>query len=256
MLLAVDIGNSLIKFGVFDEDSLVSKFSIPTNRDYAPDDIANAVGNKIDRQVTDAVACSVVPQIDDAISEFIKRSFNVDTRFIDNTFNFGLKVNYQPLNSLGADRLVNASAAVAKYGKPCIVCSLGTATTIDAVSDRGEFLGGVIAPGMQIMARAIHLATAKLPEVEIFKPASILGNSTIESIRSGGFYGYVGLVEGLIERIAAALPYTAKTVATGGFAAIVAAESSAIDIVDENLTLKGLRLLHTPDRQLPSPTAT
>lgn len=243
MLLAIDIGNSSIKFGVFDGETLASKSAVPTHRDYTADELGRRVGERLGPHIADAVACSVVPQVDDAVREFIKGSLGLGVAFIDNSFDFGLKIRYQPLNALGTDRLVNAFAAVAKYGaRPLVVCSFGTATTIDAVSASGEFLGGVIAPGMQTMAKALHIAAARLPQVEITRPASVIGNSTADSIRSGVYHGYIALVEGLVQRISAEFADNPTVIATGGLASTIASECRAIDRVDENLTLEGLRL--------------
>lgn len=243
MFLAIDIGNSSIKFGVFDGETLASKFSVPTNRDYTADEIRNAVGDRLGPHIIEAIACSVVPQVDNAVREFIKGSFGIETFFIDSSFNFDLKINYEPLNALGTDRLVNAFAAAAKYAaKPLIVCSLGTATTIDAVSADGKFLGGVIAPGMRTMAKALHLAAARLPEVEITKPGAVIGYSTADSIRSGIYHGYIALAEGLIQKISAELADNPTVIATGGLASTIASECKVIDTIDENLTLEGLRL--------------
>jgi type III pantothenate kinase len=242
MLLAIDIGNSAIKFGVFDGPLLISKFSIPTVREISSDELKSAIGDRLDLPISAAIACSVVPQLDEIVKTCIRRIHEINVGFIDHTFAFGLKINYRPSSAAGADRLINAFAAVAKYGKPCIVGSLGTATTIDAVNAEGEFLGGFIAPGMKTMARALHLAAAKLPEVEISRPASVIGGTTESSIRSGIFYGYAALVQGLIERLAEELQHQTRVIATGGFAALIATDCTAIDIVDENLTLDGLRL--------------
>ncbi|MGQ0543286.1 MAG: type III pantothenate kinase, partial [Blastocatellia bacterium] len=156
---------------------------------------------------------------------------------------FWLTIKYDPITSVGTDRLINAFAAVTKYGKPIIACSFGTATTIDAVNENCEFLGGIIAPGMATLAESLHLKTAKLPRVEIAKPKQVIGSSTESSIMSGIFYGYVGLVEGLISRLGVELGDKAKVIATGGFARLIAPEVHAISIVDENLTLDGLRLV-------------
>lgn len=242
VLLAIDIGNSATKFGVFDGEILSSKFSIPTNRESTFADLRASIGDKLNYQFTEAVACSVVPQIDPSVKEFVQGTFGIDARFIDSTFDFGLKIDYESA-ALGSDRLVNAFAAVTGYGKPCIVCSLGTATTIDAVNSSGEFLGGVIAPGMRTMARALSLGTAKLPEVDIEKPSSVIGRTTAGSIRSGIFYGQLAMIEGLVERISAEMGEKAAVVATGGFASMLAAESEVLEIVDENLLLGGLNLI-------------
>ena len=242
MLLAIDIGNSLIKFGVFDGETLVSKSSIATDREPTADNLNADVGESFDFPVTSAIACSVVPWVDASIKAFVIKAFGINARFIDSTFDLGLKINYES-TALGSDRLVNAFAAATKYGKPCIVCSLGTATTIDAVNSSGEFLGGVIAPGMRTMARALNLGTAKLPEVDIEKPSSVIGRTTAGSIRSGIFYGQLAMIEGLVERVSAEIEERPVVVATGGFATMLAAESELLEIVDENLLLEGLNLI-------------
>lgn len=242
MLLAVDIGNSAIKFGLFDGDTLTSRFSIPTKRDATVDDIRHTVGDRLDSSVNAVIVCTVVPQIETAMRAFLLATTCVQPTFIDNSFDFGLKINYEPRESLGTDRLVNAFAAVAKYGAPCIVCSLGTATTIDAVSADREFLGGVIAPGMDAMAEALHLKAPTLPKIEISKPERVVGSSTGRSIRSGVYYGYVAMVEGLITRLCSESGVS-RVVGTGGNAAIFSTDLARIVTVDSDLTLSGLRLL-------------
>src|SRR5687768_15471513 len=151
MLLAVDIGNSAIKFGLFDGDSLTEKFSIPTKGNASAGEIMLDVGDRL-RDGDSAIVCSVVPEIEPAMEEFLRGATDSEPVFVNNSFDLGLKINYEPLESLGTDRLLNAFAAVEKYGAPCIVCSLGTATTIDVVNDKRVFLGGVIAPGLDAMA--------------------------------------------------------------------------------------------------------
>lgn len=241
MLLAVDIGNSATKFGLFQDDKLTEKFSIPTRRDATAAEIKLTVGDRL-RTAESSIVCSVVPELEAAMHELLRDATGVAPVFVDNYFDFGLKINYQPLESLGTDRLVAAFAAVEKYGAPCIVCSLGTATTIDVVNEAGEFLGGVIAPGMDALAEALHLKTSKLPKVEMVWPASVIGNSTAGAIQCGVYHGYVAMVEGLIERIRA--EYGSKVVATGGNAGVLSNKNSAETVRDENLTLDGLRSLY------------
>ncbi len=253
MLLAIDIGNSLIKFGIFDGAVLFHKFSIQTKRDYTVEELFFDRLRMIDERVVrvhihTVVVSSVVPELDETCRKFCKELFKVTPVFVDSTFDFGLKINYEPVTSVGADRLINASAAVAKYGKPAIVCSFGTATTIDTVNSKSEFLGGIIAPGMGTMAESLHLKTAKLPQVQIAKPEHLIGNSTESSIQSGTFNGYIALVEGLIVRFLQEAStdgsgISPKVVGTGGFVRVIAQECNLIEIVDENLTLDGLRLL-------------
>ncbi|HVF46588.1 MAG TPA: type III pantothenate kinase, partial [Pyrinomonadaceae bacterium] len=164
--------------------------------------------------------------------------------FVKNDDDFGLKINYCPLDAVGTDRLINAFAATEKYGAPSIVCSFGTATTFDVVGKGRELLGGTIAPGMKTMLKALHLHAARLPHVELAKPANLLGNTTAAAIQSGVFYGHIAMVEGMIRRSKRELAEKALVIATGGFAPMTAANTDKIDIVDENLTLDGLRFMH------------
>ena len=246
MLLAIDIGNSRTKFGIFDSDSLIDKFSIPSERDYAAEELLfDRLERSGDRflRIDTVAACSVVPELNDTFRRAFKKLLNVTPVFIDHTFDFGLKINYDPPSAIGVDRLVNASAAAAKYGAPVIACSFGTATTFDVVTNTREHLGGAIAPGLRAMAESLHLKTSKLPLVSIEKPQSPLGTTTETSIRSGVYYGYIGLVEGILTRIFEDLGEKPRVIGTGGFVKTVAAESGMIDIVDEDLTLQGVRLI-------------
>ncbi len=246
MLLAIDIGNSYTKFGIFESSSLVDKFAVPTMRDYTVDELQfsrlQRIGERFVRYDSVFIS-SVVPELDRTVENAMFRLLNVEPRFIDHTFNFGINVNYDPPEAAGIDRLVNASSAAARYGTPVIACSFGTATTVDVVNGRLEYLGGAIAPGMRTMAEALHLKTSKLPLVTPGEPAAAIGRTTEDSIRSGVYNGYLGLVEGLITRVIKELGETPKVIATGGFAKTVAAASKMIDTVDEDLTLEGIRLI-------------
>lgn len=244
MLLAIDIGNSSTKFGVFDRDKLISKFSIPTIKNASADVLKKAVSNDLPRNVSAAIVSSVVPELEKPLVDFLTNRFGITPAFVDTSFDFGLTVRYKTIETLGVDRLIAASAAVAKYSVPCIVCSFGTATTIDAVNSAREYLGGVIAPGMKTMTEALHLKTSKLPEVEIVRPSSIISGTTVTSIQSGIFYGYLGLVEGIISRMVAELGETPQVIATGGFADMIANECKQIQVTDENLLLEGLQIIH------------
>lgn len=246
MLLAVDIGNSNTKFGLFDGEHLVSKVSVPTNPDTFKNDVAEIFG---DVTVTAAIICSVVPVAEQTLDEVLREPLGVEPILVRNDFDFGLKINYKPIASVGTDRLVNAFAAVEKYGVPCIVCSFGTATTIDVVNANREMLGGAIAPGMKTMATALSLNTAKLPEIEIAKPDSVIGDTTVGSILSGVFYGQIGMAEGMISRFQNEIDGKAKVIATGGFSRPIAEHTDLIDIVDPNLLLDGLRLLYDRHRR-------
>ena len=248
MLLAIDIGNSSTKFGIFDGDSLLHKFSIQTKRDYTAEELLFDrlkvhEQDFIQIDIDTCVVASVVPELSAVIEQVCNELFKITPRFVDAGWDFGFAIDYDPPSAAGVDRLVNCFAAAAKYGTPVVACSFGTATTIDIVSDENVYVGGIIAPGMATMAKALQLATSKLPEVTLTAPDAIIGKTTVTSIRSGIVNGHVAMIEGLLKRIGS----SGKTVATGGFARMIASQTSAIDIVDENLTLEGLRLLALRD---------
>lgn len=242
MLLAVDIGNSNIKFGIFDGEHLLSKHSLPTAAELTPD--LNTSVLKDAPVISAAIICSVVPEKNESLTNAIREACGIDALIVSNDLEFGLKINYEPLTSLGTDRLVNSFAAVEKYGAPCVVCSLGTATTFDVVDKDHNFLGGIIVPGIRTMARTLHLNTAQLPEVEIEKPAALLGNSTAESIQSGIFYGHLAIVEWMLHKLRKQTSPEPKVIATGGYASMIAENTTIIDTIDENLLLDGLRMLN------------
>ena len=253
MLLAIDIGNSSIKFGIFDGEDLFHKFSIQTKRDYTPEELMfdrlKVVDNQfIQVEISACLVSSVVPELNPVVAQASQELFKITPRFVDPSWDFGMDIKYDPPGAIGVDRLVNAFAAVQKYGMPSIVCSFGTATTIDAVNGAGDLLGGVIAPGMLVSARALQVMTAKLPNVPIEKPKTVFGTTTTGSIQAGLVFGHAAMVDGIIRRMlveTAGFSSSAElnVVATGGFAHLIAPEVPAITQVDENLTLEGLRML-------------
>lgn len=244
MLLAVDIGNSRTKFGLFDGEQLISKLSIPTIRDITAVGLTKAVADKLFQGISAAIVSSVVPEINAAMLSFISTQFSVEPLLVTNDLDFGIQIDYFPLEDTGSDRLVNTFSAVEKYGAPCIVCSFGTALTIDVVSADRTLIGGLIAPGMNTLATALKITTSKLPEVEIKLPETVIQNTTVGSIQSGIIYGYFGLVEKLISKVKNEIGDDPKVIATGGFASLIAENTAHIDIVDENLMLDGLRILN------------
>jgi type III pantothenate kinase len=246
MLLAIDIGNSSTKFGVFDQEKLVKRLLIPTIRSKTADDIYASVREEeeINQAISGVVISSVVPELHESFREFGEKYFNQTPFFVNSRADFGLEIKYFPPEHLGVDRIVAAFAAKEKYGLPVIVCDFGTATTIDAVNSRNEYLGGIITPGINTLSEALFIKTSKLPRVEIRKPESVIGNSTVHSIQAGVFFGYIGLTEGILRRMIAELGEKPKVVATGGFAALIAEDCQLIEIVDENLMLDGLRLIY------------
>jgi type III pantothenate kinase len=245
MILAVDIGNSSIKFGVFDRENLVVRFTVPTGVDKIGTKIFSQFNDKTRfREFSAIVVSSVVPKLSEAARQFGENFFDRSPFFVDHTLDFGLKIKYDPPENLGIDRLVAAFAAAEKYGKPCIVCDFGTATTIDAVNSAGEYLGGVITPGFNTLGEALFLKTAKLPRVELIKPPRVIGNSTVSAIQSGVFFGYIGLTEGILRRMIGELGEKPRVIATGGFSRLIAENCDSIELIDENLMLEGLRLLY------------
>ncbi len=250
MLLAIDIGNTNTSLGVYDGENLIAHWRIATLRNRTSDEIGVLVRQMffvsgIDyKKVSAVIVSSVVPQLNSAFRKMSEKYFGLDAIVLDSTFDFGLKIKYNPPSSVGIDRVVAASAAVQKYGKPCVVCDFGTATTIDAVNSAGEYLGGTIAPGMNVLADALFEKTSKLPKVEIKKVETIIGNSTVHSIQAGIYFGYAGLVDGIIQRMIPELGEKPKVVATGGLAVFVTESCELIEIVDETLMIEGLRIVY------------
>jgi type III pantothenate kinase len=245
MLLAVDIGNTSTKFGVFDGDRLVLKVSIPTVREVTAEGLAAVLSSRLPTNITDAIVCSVVPETDTAMLDHLRSAYSIKPQFISNDLDFGFTINYTPLDAVGTDRLVNAFSAVETYGVPCVVCSFGTALTIDAVDAHRNLLGGIIAPGMKAMARALSELASRLPEVDVERTGQVIQNTTVGSISSGIFHGYLALSQGLIRQISAEMGDSPKVIATGGSADTVAPYIDLIDIVDGDLLLNGLQQLHT-----------
>ena len=244
MLLAIDIGNSSTKIGVFDNETLVKRLIIPTIRSKTADQIHASVEEELNQQFSAIVISSVVPELNDAFRALGEDYFNQTPFFVHNGLDFGLAIKYTQPENLGIDRLVAAFAAARKYGAPVIVCDFGTATTIDAVNASNEYLGGIITPGMNTLSEALFIKTSKLPRVEIRKPETVIGSSTVHSIQAGIFYGYIGLTEGILSRMIDELGDEPKVVATGGFAALIAENCDLIETLDENLMLDGLRLIY------------
>lgn len=240
MLLAVDIGNTSTKSGIYDGEDLLSRFSLPTTLD--PHQI-KIIGDKLSPAISDAIVCSVVPDSADAWMKFLQEK-RINVSPATSELNFGFTVNYDPVSAVGTDRLVNALAAIERFGSPAIVCSFGTATTIDAVDKDRGFLGGIIAPGLRTAANSLKINTSQLPEISIEKPPHLIGNSTVTAIRSGIVFGHVAMAEGLIDRFTREIGGKPVVVATGGFASLLAEMTPRFDHVDENLTLEGLRILH------------
>lgn len=251
MLLAIDVGNTNIVIGVFRGETLVHSWRLTTIRERTADELGILLTdlcnrNEIrQREIEGIVIASVVPPLTSTMVAMVSEYFGRVPLLFEPAVNAGIPVLIDNPAEVGADRVVNAVAAHASYGRglPLIVIDFGTATTFDAVSAKGEYLGGVICPGPQVSADALVQRTAKLPRIDVRKPARVIGTNTIGAMQSGLFWGYVDMVEGLVRRMKAELGGAAVVIATGGLAPVVAPESACIDHVDDELTLRGLRLV-------------
>jgi type III pantothenate kinase len=259
VLLAIDVGNTNVTIGVFDGDRLAHHWRLAALRERTADELGIFVTRLLEQAridtaaMTGIVLASVVPPITRPMEEMCERYFGRKALLVDAS-NAGIPVLYTPAADVGADRIVNAVAAWDKYGKgsgtPLIVVDFGTGTTFDIISAKGEYLGGVICPGIGISAEALFQRAARLPRVEVRKPPSVIGSNTVNAIQSGLFFGYVEMVDGLIRRIRAELPAgeRAIVIGTGGLAAVIAEESRGLERIEPDLTLDGLRLIWQKNR--------
>ena len=251
MLLAIDVGNTNIVIGVFRGETLAHSWRLTTIRERTSDELGILLTDLCNRyeirqtDISGIVIASVVPPLTQTMVAMVSEYFGRVPLLFEPAVNAGIPVLIDNPAEVGADRVVNAIAAHASYGAglPIIVIDFGTATTFDAVSAKGEYLGGVICPGPQVSADALVQRTAKLPRIDVRKPPRVIGTNTIGAMQSGLFWGYVDMVEGLVRRMKAELGGAAVVIATGGLASVVAPESTCIDRVDDELTLRGLRLV-------------
>ncbi len=250
MLLAVNVGNTNTVLGVFRGSELQLQWRVSTQPERTPDELAVVFaglleqgGLSFSRQITGVVISSVVPSSTTALREMVTRYFNFPPVVVEPGTRTGLSILTDNPREVGADRIVNALAAFERYGGPCIVVDFGTATTYDVVSERGEFLGGAIAPGVQVSNATLSKATARLPQVELHAPRSPIGKNTVEAIQSALIFGTAAEADGMIERIRKELGGSATVVATGGLAPAIVPHCQLVDELDPSLTLEGLRLV-------------
>jgi type III pantothenate kinase len=250
MLLAIDLGNTNLTFGLFDGDRLVHDWRLATRRDSMPDELGIAMlqlirQEGIDPKAVDAVVvASVVPPLNVSLEQAVERYFGHRPLMVGPGIKTGLKIHYRDPKEVGADRIVAAMAAFKKYGGPLIIIDFGTGTTYDVVSQEGDYLGGAIAPGMGISVEALYERAARLQRVELKAPATVIGRTTAESMQAGIIFGFTAQVEGMVARIRKELGQQARVIATGGFAGLIAAETPVIELVDDRLMLDGLRLIY------------
>ena len=250
MLLAVDIGNTNIVFGLFDGDQIINHWRINSDKSKTSDEYGVLFKKLIDIkeintfQIKGAAISCVVPTLLETILEALNTYFEVDPIIVGPGVKTGMPILYHNPKEVGADRIVNGVGAYEKFHKSVIVVDFGTATTFDCISEKGEYLGGLITPGLHISAEALYEKASKLPRVEIVKPDHVIGKTTVESIQSGLILGYAGLVDGIAKKIKNEMKKEPKVIATGGSAELIAKESEAIESVDNFLTLKGLKLIY------------
>ena len=254
MLLAIDVGNTNIAVGVFEGERLRATWNVATDFNKTADEYAVLFLNLLPREgltlsdIDHAIIASVVPPLEPIFEELSQRYFGISPLVIGPGVKTGVRICTDNPREVGADRVANAAAAHHLYGGPLILIDFGTATTVDAVSKEGDYLGGAIAPGIGIAAEALFERASKLPRIELIPPEHAIGKNTVASMQSGIIFGYVGLIESLVSRIQRELGSRVRVVATGGFAEAIAKETKVVDVVDMHLTLVGLRLIHEMNR--------
>ena len=250
MLLVIDVGNTNTVLGVFEGKELRAQWRLSTNRRQTADEYGILIRNLFELKgvepaaINDVMVASVVPPLNLILEEMAQKYFHATAVFLGPGTRTGMAIHYDNPQDVGADRIADSVAAFEKYGGPCVVVDFGTAITFDAISEKGEYLGGVIAPGIGIASEALFQQAARLPRVEIREPQRVIGTSTVGSMQSGLFYGAVGMVDGILDRLTEVLGAKTRVVATGGQASLVAAASKYKPPVDPALTLEGLRIIY------------
>ncbi len=254
MLLVIDVGNTNTVLGVYQGEKLTNHWRLTTERERTVDEYGILCRNLFEfahlepDKVDGIIIASVVPPLNFTLFRMAMVYFRQEPLFVRPTENVGMPIRYNSPTDVGADRIVNAVAAFQRYGGPCVVVDFGTATTFDAISAEGEYLGGIITPGVNISSEALFQRAARLPRVDIRHPEKVIGDSTVTSIQSGLYFGYIGLVEGILKRMEEELGPLKAVIATGGLARLIGKGTSVITEIDDNLTLEGLRLIYLKNK--------
>lgn len=255
MIFVLDVGNTNTVLGVYDEDILKYHWRIETNRHKTEDEYGMIIKSLLQHeslvfdQFDGIIISSVVPPIMFALERMCKKYFGIKPLIVGPGIKTGLNIKYENPREVGADRIVNAVAGIQEYGSPLIIVDFGTATTYCYINEDKQYMGGAIAPGINISTEALYSKAAKLPRIEISRPEGIIGKNTVSAMQAGILYGYVGQVEGIVNRIKAQSNLEPTVIATGGLATLIANESTVIDVVEPFLTLKGLQLIYKRNRE-------
>lgn len=250
MILVVDVGNTNIVLGIYKGESLLHHWRISTNRSGTSDEYGMLISNLFQhaglsiQDINSIIISSVVPPLMSVMEELCQTYLNRTPLIVGPGLKTGLNIRSENPREVGADRIVNAVAAIELYGTPLIVVDFGTATTYDYIDEQGQYLGGAIAPGIGISTEALYQRAAKLPRIDLVRPKSTVGRNTVASMQSGIVFGYAGQVDGIVSRMREELASDAKVIATGGLAGLIANESSVVDVVNPLLTLEGLRIIY------------
>ncbi|MCA0151235.1 MULTISPECIES: type III pantothenate kinase [Bacillaceae] len=250
MIFVMDVGNTNIVFGVYENDHLKYHWRAETNRHKTEDEFGMLVKNLFEHvnltfeEIDGIIISSVVPPIMFSLERMCEKYFHITPLVVGPGIKTGLNIKYENPREVGADRIVNAVAGIHEYGGPLIIVDFGTATTYCYINEERQYMGGAIAPGIGISTEALYSKAAKLPRIEIARPEQIIGKNTVTAMQAGILYGYVGQVEGIVQRMKAQSKKEPTVIATGGLATLISKESNSIDVVDPFLTLKGLKLIY------------